>query len=178
MSTSSYCPVCSAYLKDPSVDRCPKCGADIESERIVKEKRDNHIRRQSQLVKGPFHPVTGKSCPICGENVEILSESVEDIHVEGEVIGQGPAGSERALYRAVIGFRPWRCRRGHRLFSSYEVVWRRTCPRCHGPMSKYGDLVYSCPRCSIMIQADHFRKGDPVELMKRKGFTYAPHLEN
>ena len=177
MSSTQYCPVCSAYLKDPNLKICPKCGADILSERKYKERREQKIMRESQLVQGPFHPVTGKQCPICGEDVEIMSESVEDILVRGEVFGQGPMGGERALYRAIIGYRPWRCRKGHLLFSSYEVVWKHTCPRCRGPMSRYGDLVYTCPPCKLMIQADHFLKEDPVELMKKKGYHYAPDLE-
>lgn len=178
MSSTHYCPLCSVFLPDPNLSRCPKCGVDIEVESQRKTSYEAKIKRKSQLVEGPFHPVTGRRCPICNEDVEIQSPRVEEFQVKGEVLGKGPMGDEHAAFRAIVGYQPWRCRKGHNLFSGYEVVWREICPRCHEPLHRYGDLVYSCSKCHLMVPKGLFRKDDPIALMEKRGFKYCPDLED
>ena len=172
-----YCPVCSAFLKDPNSRICPRCGADIITEIRKKERYQAEIERKSRLVEGPFRAVVGLRCPECGEDVEILPVSVEEFEVKGEKTGKGPAGEEYALYGAKVRFQKWRCRGGHMLYSSYTVEWKELCPRCRGPMNPYGALVMSCPRCRTMVQNDHFRRDDPKKLMEARGYIHAPDLE-
>lgn len=178
MENIRFCPVCSAYLRDRSLERCPKCGANLREEKEKKERYEAGLRRKSELVQGPFHPVTGKKCIICGEDVEILSVKIEDFIVNGEKVGDGPAGPMYAPNRCVIAFQAWRCRKGHKLFSSYDLEWRELCPKCHLPNSRYGNLVRSCPHCKTMVPMDHYKKEDPVELMKKRGYVFDPELES
>jgi phage FluMu protein Com len=177
MSPIHYCPLCSAYLSDGGLSNCPKCGADLESEKEKKEKQYELIKRRSETVQGPFHPVTGRKCPVCQEDVEILSPKVEETTVYGKNCGKGPMGEMRAPTQVFIGIQEWRCRRFHKLFSSYEVETRKICPKCLSPVNQYGKLVMSCPKCSTMIPVDYYEEGDPLEILSKRNYTYAPELE-
>ncbi|MFO8050231.1 MAG: hypothetical protein R6V01_00845 [Thermoplasmatota archaeon] len=172
-----FCPVCSAYLKNPSLEKCPKCRANLREEKEKKERYEARLKRKSELVQGPFHPVTGKKCIICGEDVEILPVEIEEFIVNGEKVSNGSKDPLYAPNRCVIAFQAWRCRKGHKLFSSYDLEWRELCPRCHIHNNRFGNLVRSCPRCRTMVPMDHYKKEDPIELMKKKGYTYDPVLE-
>ncbi|OYT46338.1 hypothetical protein B6U90_01300 [Thermoplasmatales archaeon ex4484_6] len=172
-----FCPLCSAYLRNRDLEKCPKCGVDLERELDRKRTYEESLKRKSETVQGPFHPVLGRTCPICGEEVEILPAEVLEFTVYGEVCGKGPMGDLRAPMQVFIGFQPWRCRRKHMLFSSYEVERRELCPRCLTPNVSYGKLVRSCTGCGTMVPVEYYHEGDPIELMKKRGYHHAPELE-
>ncbi|MFW3145489.1 MAG: hypothetical protein ACMUIE_01600 [Thermoplasmatota archaeon] len=172
-----YCPVCSAYLKNPNLERCPKCHSILRVEMEKKEIYEASLRRKSELVQGPFHPVTGKKCIVCGEDVEVLPVQIEEFTVSGEKVGDGPMGPLRAPNRCVVAFQAWRCRKGHRLFSSYDFEWRELCPNCLTHNNRYGNLVRSCSQCRTMVPIDYYKKEDPLELMKKRGYHFDPDLE-
>ncbi len=171
-----YCPRCSAFLRDPNVSICDRCGGMIHEELERKERVQSALVRKSLLVKGPFYPVTGMKCPKCGENVEVLSKDTEEFQIKGSKTGNGPAGEEFALFRARISFQKWRCQKGHMFFSQYDVEWKELCPRCRKPNTPYGDIVRSCATCGIMVPNDLYRKKDPLVLMEERGYIYAPDL--
>lgn len=177
MAQIHYCPRCSAYLGRPDLDVCPKCGSDLKTEKERKEKAEADLRRKHETVQGPFHPVLGRKCPVCGEDVEILSSSVEEFTVHGSNCGKGPMGEMKAPTQLFIGFRSWRCRKRHKLFSSFETESRELCPKCLTPNNQYGKLVRSCPKCGTMVPVEYYTKGEPVELMQKRGYHYAPELE-
>ncbi len=172
-----YCPLCSAYLQDPRVERCPKCHALLIEEKERKDRYEARLRRKSEIVEGPFHPVLGKKCPICSEDVEIQPIKVEEFTVDGEKIGSGPMGPLYAPNRCVVAFQSWRCRKDHRLFSSYDFEWRELCPHCLTHNNRYGTLVRTCSTCKTMVPVVYYKKDDPVKLMQKRGWTYAPELE-
>ena len=177
MVHSHYCPICSTFLPDPTVERCHRCGVDIAGEWERRLRYEGENRRKSELVQGPFHAVTGLSCPLCGERVEVQSVTREEFVVDGEKVGNGPAGCEKALTRLRVYYRAWRCQKGHRLFSSFEAEWKELCPRCRSPNNPYGVLVRSCPKCNVMVPVDYYQKDDPIILMEGRGIHYAPELE-
>lgn len=146
-------------------------------EQVRKNRYNAALKRKSETVQGPFHPVTGRKCPLCGEDVEILSPGVEEFTVHGEKCGKGPMGEMRAPTQLFIGFQAWRCRRSHKLFSSYEMESRMICPACQSPNNQYGKIVRSCPKCGKMVPLEYYREGDPLELMKKRGYHFAPELE-
>lgn len=177
MGDIRFCPVCSAYLRGGPYERCPKCGSNLREELQKKENYEARLKRKSELVQGPFHPVTGKKCIICGEDVEILPVKVEEFIVNGDKVGSGPMGPMYAPNRCVIAFQAWRCRKAHKLFSSFDLEWRELCPKCMTNNSKYGNLVRSCSQCKTMVPMVYYKKEDPIELMKKKGYTFDPDLE-
>lgn len=177
MSPYHYCPRCSAYLGGGDLDTCPRCGSDLGMEKERKDRIEAELKRKNETVQGPFHPVLGRVCPICGEEVEILSSSVEEFTVYGSNCGKGPLGEMKAPTQVFVGFRSWRCRKMHKLFSSFEVESRENCPKCLIPNNLYGKLVRSCPKCRMMVPVDYYVYGDPVELMSKRGYKYAPELE-
>ncbi|MCK5772837.1 MAG: hypothetical protein KAH57_03540 [Thermoplasmata archaeon] len=172
-----YCPRCSAFLPDPNVSACIKCGGAIHEELERKERFQAAIVRKSELVEGAFYPVTGITCPKCGENVEVLSRDTEEFQVKGAKTGSGPAGEEFALFRARVSFQKWRCQKGHMFFSQQSVEWKELCPRCRKPNTPYGGIVRSCATCNVMVPGDYYRKKDPLVLMEERGYIYSPDLK-
>ncbi len=177
MNTPSYCPVCSVFLKTQGLERCLRCGADIAREQERKERHQSDLRRKNELVEGPFHPVLGISCPVCGEDVEVLPMKVEEFIVQGQYIGHPGLGEKRADTKAFVGLQPWRCRKGHQLFSTFDVEWRELCPGCKEPNNAFGKLVRSCPRCSIMVPVGLYRRTEPMKMLLGKGYYHAPQFE-
>jgi len=177
MPKDSFCPICSVYLRDPTVERCPKCKAFIKQGQEVKARIEADLKRKSEGVEGPFHAVIGKKCPLCGEEVEILAPQVEEFLVFGEVVGKGPKGDMRAPNKAYVGIQAWRCRFNHKLFSSFEVEWKECCPGCLDHNHTFGGLVRSCPKCKIMVPIGHYRKDDPLTMIASRDYHYAPELE-
>jgi hypothetical protein len=177
MAEIHYCPLCSAYLQDPHLERCPKCHALLIEEKERKDRYEARLKRKSEIVEGPFHPVLGKKCPICSEDVEIQSIKVEEFTVDGEKIGSGPMGPMYAPNRCIVAFQSWRCRKDHRLFSSYDFEWRELCPHCLTHNNRYGTLVRTCSNCKTMVPVVYYKKEDPVKLMQKRGWTYSPELE-
>ncbi|MEA3559761.1 MAG: hypothetical protein U9R75_10960, partial [Candidatus Thermoplasmatota archaeon] len=130
MDDIRFCPVCSAYIRDQGLERCPKCRSHLRQEQDRKERYETQLKRKNELVQGPFHPVIGKKCVICGEDVEILPVKIEEFIVNGEKVGNGPMGPMYAPNRCVVAFQEWRCRKAHKLFSSFDCEWRELCPKC------------------------------------------------
>ncbi len=178
MSQVRFCPMCSVYLGSGEFETCPKCGSNIRLELDRKQRYEATIKRRSEVVEGPFHPVLGRKCKVCGEDVEILSPKVEEFTVYGKSCGKGPVlGDIKAPMQVFVGFQAWRCRKKHKLFSTYEVENRELCPTCHTPNNPYGNLVRSCPRCSTMVPVDYYVEGDPLELLSKRGYHHDPDLE-
>jgi hypothetical protein len=178
MANSHYCPMCSAYITDEHLEKCPKCHTHLKEEWERREYYEKKLKRKSEIVEGPFHPVTGLTCSICGEDVEIKEVKVEEFTVNGDKIGSGPLGPLYAPNRMVIAFQSWRCRKDHRLFSSYDVEWRELCPHCLTHNNRYGTLVRSCAKCKSMVPIAYYKKDDPLKLMEKREWHYAPQLEN
>jgi hypothetical protein len=178
MASIHYCPRCSAYLPNGDLEACHRCGADLKFEKDRKDRYEAAIKRKSEMVQGPFHPVLGRKCKACDEDVEILSPSVEEFTVHGEKCGKGPSGDMKAPTQVFIGFQAWRCRKRHKLFSSYELEKRDVCPRCLSPTNLYGKLVRNCTRCGTMVPVNYYcGEIDPVGLMEKRGYIYDPSLE-
>ncbi|MBN1390524.1 MAG: hypothetical protein JXA22_07780 [Candidatus Thermoplasmatota archaeon] len=177
MGNRNFCPLCSVRLDDPDIERCPKCRVLLSEEWKRRERYEAQLLKKSGTVQGPFHPVLGLKCPACGEEVEILAIQVEEFTVNGENIGNGPAGPLFAPNRGIVAFQAWRCRKDHRLFSSFDVEWSELCPNCMTRNSMYGKLVRSCSACKTMVPVDFYRTEDPIKLMETRGWVYAPDLE-
>ncbi|MBN1539963.1 MAG: hypothetical protein JW939_07450 [Candidatus Thermoplasmatota archaeon] len=177
MVNRNFCPLCSFRLSGPDIERCPKCKVMLAEEWKRKESYEAQLQKKSETVQGPFHPVIGLKCPLCSEGVEIQAVQIEEYIVNGEKLGDSPIGPMYAPNRCIVAFQAWRCRKDHRMFSSFETEWIELCPKCMTRNSMYGKLVRSCSACKTMVPVDFYRTEDPLKLMESRGWTYAPDLE-
>ena len=170
MANPHYCPMCSVFIRDEHLERCPKCKTHLKEEWERREQYEARLKRISE--------VRGIKCSVCGEDVEIQPVKVEEFTVNGDKIGNGPLGPIYAPNRCVVAFQSWRCRKNHKLFSSYDYEWRELCPHCLTHNNRYGTLVRSCAKCKTMVPVVYYKEDDPIKLMEKKGWNYAPELEN